>query len=399
MSTGQAQQGMLSSPVPLNPEDIATLVKTSYATVTEQQEAERCLRQLKKLAQSLDGEWCVRPFGSSANGFAVRGSDFDVTCYRAGTSGQDNLLAIHELQTRLLPLLHGDPSFELTEAIWSARVPILKLKFEGHLEVDLSCQNSEALLNTELLKAYSQLHPAVRDLVVLVKLWTRSLGLSGARNGYLSSYTWTLMVVYFLQVHPALQMPCLSTEAFRRGATAESLQKPAWKCDFLPHRLLHGFFDFFTNPNGFKWGAEVVSVRLGTRVNPAQEFVQLTGRDSMRLHVEDPFLLSRNLNCVLGWSQEGEMHSKMKAAAAALGQNLLPEGMQGLIVEAAIAGYFKPQAHGHQSDSEGSTALPNEVKEARCSDSDIEEHKDVISDRGIPSAETVPLPKFAILEL
>ena len=128
--------------------------------------------------------------------------------------------------------------------------------------MDLSCQNLDALRNTELFKAYSRLHPAVWQLVVLVKCWARAANVCGAPDGYLSSYSWTLMVIYFLQVHPELQMPCLDTEPFRQGATVESGEMPTWNCSRPPHWLLEAFFMFYAGSrDGFRWGTEALSPR------------------------------------------------------------------------------------------------------------------------------------------
>ena len=95
--------------------------------------------------------------------------------------------------------------FEIIEEVWSARVPILKLRFDGKTDVDLSCHNLQALQNTYLLwarppsperallvsreclllfslvslssaKAYSMLNPVVRGLVITVKLWAKLEG-------------------------------------------------------------------------------------------------------------------------------------------------------------------------------------------------------------------------------
>eukprot|EP00959_Pyramimonas_sp_CCMP1952_P470671 9497086-Pyramimonas_sp.AAC.1 len=50
---------------------------------------------------------------------------------------------------------------------------------------------------------------------------------------------------------------------------------------------------------------KVVSVRLGKRLAATEaRFGSLQGRHARRLHIEDPFLLQRNLNCVLGRLQE-----------------------------------------------------------------------------------------------
>jgi len=95
-----------------------------------------------------------------------------------------------------------------------AKVPILRLRFEGCLEVDLSCNNRQPLKNTALLACYANMHPAVSRLGRAVKLWAKTAGVCGAADRNLSSYAFTLMVVYFLQVDSQVKLPCLPTDAF-----------------------------------------------------------------------------------------------------------------------------------------------------------------------------------------
>jgi len=90
--------------------------------------------------------------------------------------------------------------------------------------------------------------------------------------------------------------------------------------------LLSRFFDFYASD--FQWGSEVVSVRLGRRVQVSSpEFYQLQGQAVRRLHIEDPFLLNRNLNCVLGQSQESQLKAELSQASWAAGQGLTPGGL------------------------------------------------------------------------
>ena len=121
----------------------------------------------------------------------------------------------------------------------------------------------------------------------------------GAPKGYLSSYTFALMVIYFLQVDQKL--PCLRVEDFSSVGPLHSL-KYDWFCPTQLPELLFRFFTFYTQT--FVWGTEVVSVRLGHRkMSSDPDFVSLPRREVPRLHVEDPFL-PRNLNCVLGTDKE-----------------------------------------------------------------------------------------------
>jgi hypothetical protein len=81
------------------------------------------------------------------------------------------------------------------------------------------------------------------------------------------------------------------------------------RCSLSLAELLCGFFMFYDRE--FKWGTEVVSIRIGGRARLSitdPEFGLLSqGSRSMmelppgteKIHIEDPFDLSRNLHCVM----------------------------------------------------------------------------------------------------
>mmetsp|Transcript_23254 Transcript_23254/g.41999 ORF Transcript_23254/g.41999 Transcript_23254/m.41999 type:complete len:373 (+) Transcript_23254:45-1163(+) len=328
---------------------LSALVECNIVSPAETQELRSCVHSIQMLVKNLGPAWQVRPFGSSANGFCMKGADLDVTCFKK--NAENGLEALHELKTKLVPLLQQDPRFELKEAIWQARVPILKLKF-ADLDVDLSCQNTEAILNTELLKAYAKLHPKIRKLVIAVKIWAKSAGVNGAPRRHLSSYSWTLMVLYFLQVQQDLQLPCLPTAAFNLNSSP-SFDNIQWSCRMSLPQLLDRFFSFFTYE--FQWGSEVVSVRLGKRAEiRSQEFKQLPGQAVWRLHVEDPFLLNRNLNCVLGSQQESELQAAINSASWEMSAGQVPESLRGQLMLNFLTSKSSPASASTVSTNAGS---------------------------------------------
>lgn len=287
--------------------------------------AKQCIFELERVAAGLGNEWRVKPFGGIANGFAAKGSDLDVTCYVEGAEASYRPMAAQSLRTHMRPILEQHPRFEVVEQIWTARVPILKLRFDGKLDVDLSCHNTEALPNTRLLRAYAELSPVVRELGLMVKLWAKQEGVSGARQGYLSSYALTLMALYYLQVDPEVQLPCLATGRYRgeqldsertKEQESERLDRP-WQCGLQTQVLMIRFLRFYATE--FQWCTEVVSVRHGRRA-PASHpaYAQLGSSSCPRLHIEDPFLTSRNLNCVLGPQQELFFYSRICQTVEAL---------------------------------------------------------------------------------
>ncbi|CAJ1380010.1 unnamed protein product [Effrenium voratum] len=280
----------------------------------------RCIEVLQEVAQDMGPTWRVRPFGSVANGYGTKFSDLDATCYAVREENEEEeeqkQPASEILGERLAPLLREHPQFTMAQEVLHARVPILKLCFEGKLEVDLSCHNTLPLQNTKLLKAYSSLDKRVRDLVITVKLWAKANEVCGASQSHLSSYALTLMAIYFMQVHPKIKLPMLPVAVFKEnGADAEqkvAAARSSWTCALSLGQMVLRFFQFYSQE--FSWGHEVVSVRHGFyRLDTSEQFVQkLKGRNFQRLHVEDPVDETRNLNCVLGEVQEMQLRRALQ---------------------------------------------------------------------------------------
>jgi len=288
----------------------------------DQARIDSCVDLLQAAARALGEGWAVKLFGSVANGFCTRASDIDASFAReevADEPPREPLQAASLMKDRLIPILREQPQFEIVEEILGAKVPILKLRFDGVLDVDLSCQNQLPFQNTQLLKAYSSLDSHVRALGIAVKLWAKSAGVCGASLGNLSSYTFTLLTIYFMQVHQDVKLPCLPPAAFVEGDGEAGQAKLAaarsvWSNRLSLGELLFRFFVFYSQE--FSWGTEVVSVRLGHRLQYSDSFFEgLRGRWHMRLHVEDPYQLERNLNCVLGELEEGRLREAFGQAA------------------------------------------------------------------------------------
>eukprot|EP00931_Biecheleriopsis_adriatica_P115930 TRINITY_DN91666_c0_g1_i1.p1 TRINITY_DN91666_c0_g1~~TRINITY_DN91666_c0_g1_i1.p1 ORF type:complete len:557 (+),score=80.93 TRINITY_DN91666_c0_g1_i1:166-1836(+) len=281
----------------------------------------RCIEHLGAAVQRLGSGWEMKVFGSLANGFATRGADLDITCFKHDLPEQDSQLAVQELKFELAPLLRQLPYFEVTKEVWSARVPIVRLKFMGRVDVDFSCHNPQAIQNTHLLHAYSCLNSKVRELVLSVKIWAKNEGLCGAPLGHLSSYSLTLMTIYFLQVVHA--MPCLPTRCFSHSGYTSEVDMFTWEFPGPLSFLMKGFFRFYAG--SFMWGSEVVSVSAGKRITVTDpRFLDLPGKTVARLHIEDPFL-PRNLNCVLNIENEQVLRMKIQEASETIHMGQVPQ--------------------------------------------------------------------------
>eukprot|EP00928_Gymnodinium_smaydae_P097822 TRINITY_DN894_c1_g1_i1.p1 TRINITY_DN894_c1_g1~~TRINITY_DN894_c1_g1_i1.p1 ORF type:complete len:478 (+),score=54.63 TRINITY_DN894_c1_g1_i1:64-1434(+) len=286
-----------------------------------------CMQKLEGELGKIGPQWQVRAFGSFANGMCMEGSDLDATCYSSKKDEEVNSRTTMELLLRLKELLESHPDFLIVDFVASARVPILKLRYDASLDVDLSCNNTEPFPNTQLLRAYTNLSPIARDLLLLIKCWAKGAGVVGAKDGHLSSYSFALMTIYFLQVDSRINMPCFPIVDFTGEVDIPPSARFAWSLNMYRSSLLHMFFNFYAFE--FQWNDEVIAMHVGQRTdkyNPIHS--QLKDIWESRLHVADPFLSHRNLNCVLKPENELLLFKQIQGAASEMHAGMLPTGLR-----------------------------------------------------------------------
>lgn len=247
----------------------------------------------------------------------------------------DSRHAAMTLGEQILPMVRDHDRFTVIEEILGARIPILKLCFDNTLDIDLSCHNPTPLLNTRLLKAYSQMDIRVRDLGIAIKHWAKGAGLCDAIKSNLSSYSFTLLVLYFMQVHMDVQLPALPTEEMAALSEQEACQRAtiaasSWYCQLSLTELMSRFFAFYSSESAddFHWGSEVASIRCGSR-RPIHDsiFANLRGRHARRIHIEDPYQTERNLHAVLGEVEEETLRAAFREASHAMKTRLAPRAL------------------------------------------------------------------------
>ncbi|CAJ1392303.1 unnamed protein product [Effrenium voratum] len=325
----------------------------------------------------------VHPFGSTVNGFGEESSDLDVLVaikeqeltyfmsyanwgqrhQRRGTLQDDldefdppkNLTpkaamchAVQQLADYLPEL-----GFKVLNLIPQARKPLVTLEdMQGPLkEVDISINNSLPLYNSRLLKSYSQLDERVRPLVLLVKVWAKGKRICGAHEGNLSSYSWTIMVLYFLQLVgllPSLQLlhevlndekrilstrdywgnirdfdtGFLTVEEYQKAVADKTIAAPQTEDSLTVAKLresfatkaqlLYGFIRFFATE--YDWGTEVVSMHKPDRKDRGIWF-KFFGKNHPEpvIHVEDPIEF-RDLNIVMRRERLAQMKEEFNHA-------------------------------------------------------------------------------------
>lgn len=213
----------------------------------------------------------------------------------------------------------GGADFNDIQPVPFARVPVVKgryklaqnpLSSDGSLCFDICFLNEIAVVNSTLLKEYSLLDKRVKAVMLAVKSWVKFKDIGSAANGTLSSYTWMVLVIFYLQCIGFV--PCLQCPIFlkRHGIVPDPTrnrwhgidglntvfvsslmvqQRAIWETppkfsDVPSCFLLYGFWNFYANY--FPFQSTAVSIRLGKCM--LQKTVFQSAR-LWRLCIEDPF--------------------------------------------------------------------------------------------------------------
>ncbi|XP_061623433.1 terminal uridylyltransferase 7 [Phyllopteryx taeniolatus] len=248
-------------------------------------------------------------FGSSKNGFGFRQSDLDICMVREGQDTIDDADCINIIE-RLAKLLRKHPDLRNILPITTAKVPIVKFyHVRTGLEGDISLYNRLALHNTRLLALYAAIDRRVKILCYVMKVFAKMCDIGDASRGSLSSYAYTLMVLFFLQQREPPLLPVL--QELYDGDKKPEVLVDGWNVYFyddlktLPSRwpqfgkntervgeLWLGLLQFYTEDFDFK--EHVVCTRQKARLTTFNK--QWT---SKYIVIEDPFDLNHNLGAGL----------------------------------------------------------------------------------------------------
>uniref|UniRef100_UPI0037E79874 terminal uridylyltransferase 7 n=1 Tax=Semicossyphus pulcher TaxID=241346 RepID=UPI0037E79874 len=248
-------------------------------------------------------------FGSSKNGFGFRQSDLDICMVLEGQETIDDIDCINIIES-LARLLKKHPGLKNILPITTAKVPIVKFyHVRTGLEGDISLYNTLALHNTHLLASYAAIDWRVKILCYVMKVFAKMCDIGDASRGSLSSYAYTLMVLFFLQQRNPPVIPVL--QEIYDGKKKPEVLVDGWNVYFfddlktLPSRwpqyrtnsetvgeLWLGLLRFYTEDFDFR--DHVICIRQHGRLTTFNK--QWT---SKYIVIEDPFDLNHNLGAGL----------------------------------------------------------------------------------------------------
>ena len=237
--------------------------------------------------------------GSYANGLCALTSDVDVTL-----TGPIQGMMVRQLTQKLLT----QPQYENIVTIADARVPIVTFRYRD-ISCDISINQELSIHNSKLVKTYEAIDPRVQTIWFSLKHLAKKNGILSAKEGFLSSYALSMMLITYLQTRSPPVLPLLQQQV-QSKMTGEYVD--GVNCSFdtywYPYMevaqknkassgdLLVGFLRFFGHE--FNYSTMEVNPRLGQfRPQAAVNVRNRFGRGPRRVGfwVMDPFLVDRNV--------------------------------------------------------------------------------------------------------
>eukprot|EP00437_Effrenium_voratum_P009788 CAMPEP_0181424928 /NCGR_PEP_ID=MMETSP1110-20121109/14897_1 /TAXON_ID=174948 /ORGANISM="Symbiodinium sp., Strain CCMP421" /LENGTH=427 /DNA_ID=CAMNT_0023548101 /DNA_START=110 /DNA_END=1393 /DNA_ORIENTATION=- len=200
------------------------------------------------------------------------------------------------------------------------------------IPLDISVNAETPLYNAALMAECAQLDARSKQLILLVRRWAKDRGICHAAKGYLAPYHWSLLVIYFLQVHlkHGVLPPLKSFKSYCELAkTPPGLSRPGnlapLDSEVPTAKLLKDFMHFYRH---FDWRNEMINAISGERGRPIFE-----AQDAV-LFLQDPFRPLCNLGSRCTEPSFQRIKEELKRGSDLCSENL------------GAAGLFEPWAPG-----------------------------------------------------
>ncbi|CAF3391725.1 unnamed protein product [Rotaria socialis] len=245
--------------------------------------------------------------GSSANGFATEDTDADICIVISSYPIDQKREAVKflEMVRRALRKKIFAGGCDLIRA----RVPILRFTdYATRLKCDVNINNVTGIRNTDLLRFYSETDSRVAPLVLTLKSWAKFHNINDASQKTLSSYSITLMCLFYLQaiaqppVVPVWQ--ALLPDRFDVNIPVSQLKRNdepnlIWRSENQQTvaELFIGFLRYYAK--NFRFEKHAISIRTG-RLIDKNDFLDhdVTNYGDALLAIEEPFDLSNTARSV-----------------------------------------------------------------------------------------------------
>ncbi|KAI8912593.1 hypothetical protein EDD86DRAFT_245480 [Gorgonomyces haynaldii] len=264
----------------------------------------RFLQRMQRIIDQAAPGFCrLALFGSSLTGLGFGTSDVDMSLIPLQLEDFDHKYA----NVRTLGKLFKAAGMRQVEVITGARVPIVKFYDPVEsLNVDLNVGHSLGVHNSGLLKAYTELDPRVKPLIMLVKYWAKRKDI----NDPAELHRKILPSLQQLYTNPERQVAHVPHVGHRRNnikfrlidvsydnGIPQQAPENIWEGELGIPNLFYQFMRYFGYQHSYTSG-HWVSVKLGGFV----KHIPMSDARDIQLVVEDPFEEDRNCAGSCDWS-------------------------------------------------------------------------------------------------
>lgn len=175
--------------------EIINHFKKTKRCTSHYKEAYDWLISLLKMNQSIYDEIDdIAPFGSAVQMTDNMSSDLDITIISKNeilyNSVIDYLQKIEEK--------NDSQEFKLGQLYFAKHIPLVSIEYKSIIKLELSFNNPLGTFNSALLRNYALIDSRVPMLIGLVKDWSKYYMINGNRDHFLSSFCYSMLVIYFL---------------------------------------------------------------------------------------------------------------------------------------------------------------------------------------------------------
>ncbi|XP_075280598.1 terminal uridylyltransferase 4 isoform X2 [Opisthocomus hoazin] len=152
------------------------------------------VNEMEKIIQQPLPDCSLRMYGSCLTRFAFKTSDVNIDIKFPAKMSQPDVLI------QVLEILKNSAVYSDVESDFHAKVPVVFCKdVKSGLTCKVSARNDVACLTTDLLAALGKLEPVLIPLVLAFRYWARLCHIDCQAEGGIPSYSFALMVIFFLQ--------------------------------------------------------------------------------------------------------------------------------------------------------------------------------------------------------
>ena len=181
--------------------------QTLVQSISVDQESESLVHEVtQRLKKTLKDTSSLELFGSFSIGTWVKNTNIDISILDSTAQDQSSRKALLESVRSAL-----EDSGE-TKLIQSKTLNLLIFNpCSTQFGFNITVNNTLGKETSELLNRLLETNPIAKELVVLVKSWSKEKGVANAKKGYPSGFIWSLLVIHFLQIQEPPMLPKLQS--------------------------------------------------------------------------------------------------------------------------------------------------------------------------------------------